>query len=101
MPSSPSTVVLDSAGEWTDYLRRSGLGNVVDVEVMSGGRHRLARARFPGGRGLLCKQGARRSETGDGALLQEGLTYLLCAQSGVSKARRIMPRCIFHDRRSD
>ncbi|UQI49735.1 aminoglycoside phosphotransferase family protein (plasmid) [Streptomyces sp. HU2014] len=96
-----SNAVLDSAEAWTGYLREAGLSDVMDVHVVSGGRHRLARAHFPGGRGLLCKQGLQRSRTGDGALLQEGLTYLLCAQSGVAEARRIMPRCVFHDRHSD
>lgn len=68
------------------------------VEILHDQRNEVVRARTENGRELLLKRGLARTSAGDGALLNEGLTYQLLRDLGMAD---VAPRCILHDREND
>lgn len=83
--------------DWSHYLGSMGVA-LAEISGVQDDRNEVVRARTDGGRELLAKRGKSRGEAGDGALLQEGLAYLLLKELGISG---IAPKCILHDRQKD
>ncbi|PPG52504.1 hypothetical protein C5C24_04690 [Rathayibacter sp. AY2B3] len=83
--------------EWNAYLSSKGV-TCLSVEVLHDQRNEVVRVRTDSGRELLLKRGTRRSLSGDGALLNEGLVYHLLDELEIAD---LAPRCILHDRNGD
>lgn len=83
--------------EWNAYLLSKGVP-YSSIEILDDQRNEVVRVHTDSGRELLLKRGTRRSPSGDGALLNEGLVYQILNELGIAY---LAPRCILHDRKSD